>query len=551
MASGRQFRESLYEGQENTEVHVFRTIFFPGASGMASEGGPLEFDDVRMRGFARRTPVVEVWRWLEAHVGRLEAEWVPVVEAAGRVLAEPLLSPRDVPPFARAMMDGYAVRAADTLGASAYNPISLLVVGQALPGRPFRGTVGPGQAVQIMTGAPMPHGADAVLPAELAESNGDQLLAQGEVSPAKHVGQIGEDIRQGSPVFESGRVLRPQDVGLLASLGLAEVPVVRRPWVRILVTGDELLPAGAAWQPNHIYDANGPMLQALVRRDGGVPEFWGILPDRPEAILEALQTPLLTRQTPGLEGYPTRPTPASVQDLRHQMPDPQQSSSQPIPRSEHRQDKRISRSEQNLPSPMHGSQKSEPGGTFREAVPLQAPASSGPDSAQDQSAPRTGLWMPDVFLISGGSSVGQEDHAPRILAEHGRLVFHGVAMRPSSPTGLGLWEGRPVFLLPGNPVSCLCAYDFFAGRAIRALGGRTVDWPYRRLTAPLARKVSSMVGRFDYLRVRLVQGQAEPIRISGAGILSTTTLADGFVLIPPESEGYPAGTPVEVFLYDS
>ena len=116
---------------------------------------------------------------------------------------------------------------------------------------------------------------------------------------------------------------------------------------------------------------------------------------------------------------------------------------------------------------------------------------------------------------------------------------------------MGLWENRLVFLLPGNPVSCFCAYDFFAGRAIRALGGRNRDWPYRRLVAPLARKQSSQIGRLDYLQVRLVEGKVEPISVSGAGVLTTTTQADGFVLIPPESEGYPAGTPVEVFLYDA
>jgi len=518
---------------------------------MASEGGRMEFDDVRMRGFARRTPVAEVWEWLETHVARLEAEQVPVAEAAGRVLAEPLISPRDVPPFARAMMDGYAVRAADTLGASAYNPIRLLVVGQSLPGRPFGQSVGPGQAVQIMTGAPMPDAADAVLPAELVESEGSQVLVQGEVWPGKNVGSVGEDIRQGTPVFQPGRVLRPQDVGLLASLGLADVAVVRRPRVRILVTGDELLPAGAAWQPDHIYDANGPMLQALVRRDGGVPEFWDIVPDRPEAILQALQTPLRTRQAPGSEENPTRQIPGSEPNLRNQMPDPEQSQSQWILRSQQGPSHWMSDAQQHPTKQMPGSEQSRAGGTVGEAERSQEPVASGPASAQHHPAPQAETRMPDVFLISGGSSVGLEDHAPRILAEHGRLVFHGVAMRPSSPTGLGLWEGRLVFLLPGNPVSCLCAYDFFAGRAIRALGGRTMDWPYRRLTVPLARKVSSMIGRLDYLRVRLVQGQAEPIRISGAGILSTTTLADGFVLIPPESEGYPAGTPVEVFLYDS
>lgn len=453
---------------------------------MGSSTGGCEFDDVRMRGFVRRTPVAEVWAWLEKNLRPLEGERIGLLEAAGRVLAQDLFSPRNVPPFARAMMDGYALRAADTLGASMYNPIPLLVVGEALPGRPCHASIQSGQAVRIMTGAPLPAGADAVLPAELAEAKGSTLLVQAELSPGKNVGQLGEDIPEGSLVFRAGRLLRPQDVGLLASLGLAELEVVRQPRVRIVVTGDELLPAGAAWQPYQIYDANGPMLQALVRRDGGVPEFWGIVPDRPEAILQALQTPLEQKALPE-----------------------------------------------------EGPKKS-----------LCSPVQEGflhPSDGIDGSS----MLRPDVFLISGGSSVGQEDHVPAILAEHGQLLFHGLAMRPSSPAGLGLWEGRLVFLLPGNPVSCLCAYDFFAGRAIRALAGRSMDWPYRRLTAPLARKVSSMIGRLDYLRIRFVGGQVEPIRISGAGILTTTTIADGFVLIPPESEGYAAGTPVEVFLYDS
>jgi len=115
---------------------------------------------------------------------------------------------------------------------------------------------------------------------------------------------------------------------------------------------------------------------------------------------------------------------------------------------------------------------------------------------------------------------------------------------------MGVMDGRLVFLLPGNPVSCLCAYDFFAGRAIRALGGRSADWPYRRVTAPLARKIVSAVGRLDYTRVRLVENRVEPLAIGGASVLTSTTRADGFVLVPPDSEGYPPGTDVEVFLYD-
>jgi molybdopterin molybdotransferase len=116
---------------------------------------------------------------------------------------------------------------------------------------------------------------------------------------------------------------------------------------------------------------------------------------------------------------------------------------------------------------------------------------------------------------------------------------------------MGTLDQRLVFLLPGNPVSCLCAYDFFAGRAVRALGGRLRDWPYRRVTVPLARKLVSQVGRTDYARVRLVEGKAEPLAISGASILSSTTRADGFVVVPADSEGFAAGSQVEAWLYDS
>ena len=386
--------------------------------------------------------------WLDEQAQRLPEETVSLHDAAGRVLSRAVTSTVDVPSFDRSMMDGFAVRAADTMGASAYNRLAMGVIGQSMPGVPFDGQVGPGNAVRIMTGAPMPGGANAVLPVEVIEIQGDRILAQADVSPGKHVGRIGEDIRRGTTVLPEHRVLRPQDIGVLASIGCGQVPVVRRPRVRIVVTGNELLPAGSRPEGCRIADSNGPMLAAMIARDGGTVINPGIVGDTPEAILDAMRT---------------------------------------------------------------------------EA---------------------------DVVLVSGGSSVGQEDHAPMLLREHGRLAIHGIAMRPSSPSGMGTIAGRLVFLLPGNPVSCLCAYDFFAGRAIRLLGGRSPDWPYRQVVVPLLRKIVSTVGRLDYMRVRLDDGQAEPLAIGGASALSSTTRADGFVLVPADSEGYPPGSEVEMYLYD-
>lgn len=407
--------------------------------------------DVRMRGFAERSTVEAALGWLDSVLPAFEAlptEEVALSDAAGRVAAGDVVGRIDVPSFARSMMDGFAVRSEDTYGASAYNALPLKVLGTSLPAAPFSGAVGAGEAVRIMTGAPLPAGADAVLPVEQTTMHGDVLQATADVTAGKNVGQVGEDVRRGDVVVRRGRRLRPQDVGLLSSVGGSRVAVVRRPRVRVVVTGNEVLPAGSQPDDYRIADANGPLLAALVRRDGGEPITADIVPDDPRAVGEALEFPA------------------------------------------------------------------------------------------------------DVLLVSGGSSVGQEDHVPRLVAQRGELAVHGIAMRPSSPTGMGRLGNRLVFLLPGNPVSCLCAYDFFAGRAIRALGGRSRDWPYRRVRLRLTRKLVSTVGRVDYARLVIQGNEAEPVAIGGAAILSSTTRADGFVVIPADSEGYAAGTEIEVYCYD-
>lgn len=405
--------------------------------------------DVRMRGFSHRATVATALAWLDAHTELLASEPVALADSVGRVLVIDIVSDFDVPTFSRSMMDGFAVQAADTLGAAPYNRLPLRIVGEVFPGAAIDTQVQSGEAVKIMTGAPIPSGADAVLPAEKVDIEEDRVLALGDVSPGKHIGLPGEDIKVGTTVLSAGRRLRPQDVGVLSSIGVAEVAARRKPRVRIVVTGNELLPPGSKPEGCKIVDANSPMLAGLVERDGGIAINPGIVSDNPDAILEALR-----------------------------------------------------------------------------------------DDA-------------DVILVSGGSSVGQEDHAPALVAQHGELGIHGVAMRPSSPAGMGVLDGRLVFLLPGNPVSCLCAYDFFAGRAIRSLGGRRADWPYQTQQLPLRRKLVSTVGRLDYARVQVIDNEIEPLAISGASILSSTTRADGFVLIPEDSEGYAGGTNVTVYLYDS
>ena len=205
--------------------------------------------DVRMRGFRRRTPVRDALAVLGGRVAHLGAERVPVSVASGRVAAEDVAARCSVPQFVRAAMDGYALVAASIAGASEAAPAVLPILGDSMPGRPFAGAIGPGEAVRITTGAPVPEGADAVLMAEHAgeaERDGRPvLLARAAVAPGKHVGTVGEDVRAGAVVVARGRRLRPQDLGVLASVGVAEILAVRRPTVRVVITGDELLAPGS------------------------------------------------------------------------------------------------------------------------------------------------------------------------------------------------------------------------------------------------------------------------------------------------------------------
>ena len=409
----------------------------------------MTFHDVRMRGFKRRADVDEIIAWVDARdVARL-VETVALHDARGRVLADALTSDVAVPGFARAAMDGWALQGADTFGATDSDPLPLRVIGTSLPGRPFEGRVKAGQAIRIMTGAPLPEGADTVLRAEDGAQEDGVVRVRAPSAVGRHVGAIGEDIAVDTEVLPAGRVLRPQDLGVASSIGRASLDVLVPPIVDVLITGDEVDPPGTRPSGARIADANGPTLEALVARDGGSARIT-YLPDDADGLATAL-----------------RATRASV------------------------------------------------------------------------------------VLVTGGSSVGEEDHAPRLLHELGTLAFHGVGLRPAAPTGVGILGETAVFLLPGNPVSCLCAYDLFAGRLVRRAAGLDPRLPYPRARGTLTRKISSVLGRVDYVRVRIGGTEIEPVMSSGASILSSTTEADGFVLVPRDHEGYAEGTEVEVYRYDA
>lgn len=224
-----------------------------------------------------------------AAVSPLPVEECALADAVGLVLARDVVAEEPVPPFANTAMDGYAVRAADTAGASAVSPVALRVVGELPAGHAPTIPVGPGEAIRIMTGAPIPSGADAIVMVERAERVGDDgVLVQAEVAEGLHVRRPGGDLEAGQVAFTAGSVLGPAHVGVLSSIGARTVPVYRRVRVGVLSTGDELVEEGSL-APGQIRDSNRPMLLALARAAGAEAIDLGLARDDEDLITAVLE----------------------------------------------------------------------------------------------------------------------------------------------------------------------------------------------------------------------------------------------------------------------
>lgn len=408
-------------------------------------------DDVRMRGFSAKTDLEVAMSRLRSAVSPLEAEVVTLEAALGRTLARDVVSSESVPAFDKSAMDGFALKASETFGASPADPASFRVIGEVLPGEVGGIRVGPGEAVRIMTGGVFPEGADAVLMAEYATDHGDVVLANAPVVPGKNVALAGEDIREGHRVLKEGRVLKPQDLGVLASIQRTDVEVIRRPVVGILSAGNEVVEPDApdAGTPGRVVNSCRYLLQGLVAQEGGNPTWLGTVPDDRERLRKAIEA---------FDG--------------------------------------------------------------------------------------------DILLTTGATSTGKEDYLPVVLSEIGELLVHGVNIRPASPLAFGMLGKALAVLLPGNPVAALVGFDVFVRVAIRIQLSQEEARRNRRVRGRMRRKLASALNRTDFVRVSLVgDGEVEPLRSSGAGILTSVTGADGFVIVHRDAEGLEAGTEVEVFLY--
>ncbi len=414
----------------------------------------------------RLISVEEALTEILSHVRPLEPERVPILEALGRVLAEEIVSDIDIPPFDNSAMDGYAVRAADVAAAAPESPVRLTVVGSVAAGYVAGVGVEPGTAIRIMTGAPLPDGADAVVPLEdtgdadrpreaRLEAPSPTVEVRRAVKPRDNVRPAGEDVRRGERVLEPGRRIRPQEIGVLASLGRETVLVHRRPRVAILATGDELLEVHEPLAPGKIRNSNEYTNAALVTRTGGIPIRLGIARD-------------------------------NVADLRARL--------------------------------------------------------------------RAGLERgADLFLTSGGVSVGDYDVVKDVLGAEGQMQFWQVNMKPGKPLAFGLLPGGiPLIGLPGNPVSAMVSFEQFARPAIlKMLGHTDLDKPTVRavLDEPIRNS-----GRRGYVRVIVTRREgryhARTTGEQGSGVLTSMARANGLAVIPEGNYRLEAGSEVTVQMLD-
>jgi molybdopterin molybdotransferase len=225
-------------------------------------------------------------------VARLETEQVDLAQSIGRVLAENVVAPHDLPSFDNAAMDGYALRSQDTQGAASESPVRLRVVGESAAGKPYPRSLGAGEAVAISTGAPVPEGANAVLPVEDARVEGETLICSQPVREGSHIRPKGQDVSAGSLLLSAGTRLRLQHLGMLAALGLTPLAVYRRPRVSLVVSGSELLPYDAPLQPGKIRDTNSLLLREWLTRRGIPTRFLGVAPDEMDATVRLLECAL-------------------------------------------------------------------------------------------------------------------------------------------------------------------------------------------------------------------------------------------------------------------
>jgi molybdopterin molybdotransferase len=389
-------------------------------------------------GFKRLTCLDTARERLRERLAPIERTATRRLEAAdGHVLATAVDAPRAVPHYERAAMDGFAVRAQDTFGASERSPAVLRRAE----------TAGPEAGTWVHTGSELPDGADAVVMVEHTDEAGEQIEVHEPVAEGANVAPVGEDVEEEERLHDAGHRLRPSDLGLLKSTGVSAVATYDPPTVGVIPTGEELVQDSPA--AGETIETNGLTVSRYVERWGGDATYREVVTDERAALRAAIERDL------------TR----------------------------------------------------------------------------------------DIVVTTGGSSVGERDLVPEVIDELGEVLVHGIALAPGHPVGIGIVEGTPVLALPGYPVASIVTAVQLLRPALKRIGRFPLN-PQPTTEARLDRKIASEPGTRTFARVELRDADDEPaavpVRTSGAGVLSSVALADGWIVVPENREGIPADETVAV-----
>lgn len=389
-----------------------------------------------------------------ARIQPLGSEKVSILEALGRVMAENIYANRDIPPLDNSGMDGYSVRSEDVQNASSHHPVLLEVMEDLPAGFVSKKRVEKGKAIRIMTGAPIPRGADTVVPVEDTGKKGGFVSIFKAIPLGEYIRKAGEDVKKGERVVSAGDLIRPSDVGMLASVGRSFVSVYQRPLVAILCTGEELVDVDGILDEVKIVSSNSYTLAAQVKDCGALPLQLGIARDRKDEIEEKL---------------------------------------------------------------------------------------------------RQGIRA-DVLISSAGVSVGDYDFVKDALQALGmEMIFWKVAMQPGRPLVFGTIQGKPVFGLPGNPVSSMVSFEQFVRPSLlKMMGHRQLFRPV--IDAIVTEDIQKRPGRRHFTRAFVTFEKDQyfviPTGPQGSGILKSMVKANSLIIIPEDCEIVRAGEKVKVQLLD-
>lgn len=376
-----------------------------------------------------------------------ETETLPLSDLINRVASENVVSKKNVPPFRRAAMDGYAVKASVTFSVSENSPVSLSCIEQIHAGEVPTKTVTETECIEIATGAMCPAGADTVVPVEYTNIIDGKIEIIKRFAPGDNISSAGVDIKMGETVIHKGDIFTPARIGVLAALNINKASIYQKPKVAVIPTGREIAALGKPLKEGQVYDINSYTLSTLVSSNGGIPIIYDIVPDEfgalEQAVLDALST--------------------------------------------------------------------------------------------------------DLIIIGGGSSVGERDINVDVIAKNGKILFHGIQLKPGKPTLCGLIQKKLIINLPGYPTSCLTNGYILMVPLLRKMASLPPESP-RKITAKLSRKIVSQLGRHQIFTVKVKDGEAIPA-FKESGAITSMAWADGYIEIPFNVDLIEKGEEVVVHLF--